>query len=535
MEKVVMRHLKQLAQAPLAGACAAPLEDNLREIHCTVVGPAGTAYAGVQLHFVLELSSEYPVKQPDAYFVTDITYHGGAANKDSKGRTAVCLNLFGNFAQYHTEWASSSEGWSTGYSLETVLVQMQSVMHDTFLSTAAHDVAATRKSAKGLKCSCGHTDETPFPPIPEAEEATAEGRRADADVPVCYASAALLSEEGCILGIGVGVEGRSLTTPAEMISLEAFESGVRASSDNSRRFEHFLPLSFCAAHHQRVKEEKKALTRCVKGLCEALQQEDLKREAFPVALMKVCALLMTSMVVEVNKAASSVASDRFIDSYYRVLHTLRCVDADAKGSISRAAAGMVRQFAGGATSKAETPNLGVLLAVLPLSGFGWKDVREPLVAESSARNVFWVVEGPRDAPGPHRELADPTHGSAEERCRKMFASTPVSRKLVCFQKAFVEAAAGQSSEECEARYGCVDEAAKQKIKGAHEAVAAMAGWDEHYEYLGLGWKESGTAFHGRRLVQALQKSKEQGYHARPRGGKGGKGGKGGSKGGKGRK
>ena len=534
MAKVVMRHLRQLEDTPLKGACAAPRDGDLHEIHCTVVGPAGTPYAGVKVHFVLELSSEYPVKPPHAYFVTDIAYEGGAVMRDSKGRMQVCLNIFGNFAFVHTEWADAKhEGWSSGYSLETILVQMQSVMHDSFLSTNPADVARARRSASEVRCSCGHTDTRPFPPIPDRAGSGAKGAAA-ADVPMCYATRAAITGDGGgggdgpVLGVGVGVARRQASTPAEILSLEAFDGGVRRSSDNSRGFEHFLPLSFCAAHHARP-ETAAALRAGVAKVAAAMGRD--ARESPAAALLAVCAALMTGMVVEVMKmdGAGAGTSDRFIDTYYLLLHTLRTVDAECGGDVAREARErVVGPFLAGKTSKMHTPNLGMLLAALPLSGYRWEDVAAPLCAENDARNVFWAVEGNGGQRGPHPELADAGYGGDAERCGKMFACTAVSRKLVCFQRVFSDVAEGVDAGAAEARYGRVDDAAKARIKRAHADVAAMQDWDAHCAYLGLG-----GGGHAERLRAAVRRSKELGYHGgSSKGGKKGGGKKGGGKGGK---
>ena len=553
MEKIVMRQLKQLAENPIEGVCAAPAEDgNLREIHCTVVGPPGTKYEGVAIHFVLELDEQYPVKAPHAFFVTHITYHGGAEVRDDKGRIAVCLNLFGNFGFVHTEWGKSAEGWSAAYTLETVLVQMQSVLHDDYLAQDRESVAKTKKAAASVKCNCGHTASCPYPAIPTAADVAAalsvQRERgvgavggADAAAPTCYVSGVKYNEGGCVMGLGVCVaRNGSVTTPAEYLSLDAFKGGAQRSSDNVKEFKHFLPLSIDAEHHKRAVggqedgegegegKPSRELTTTMAQVCG----EVYKRHGLGGALASVCGQMMTGLVVEVmNQKGGGKTSDRFIDCYFQLLLLLERVDVATKGKVrAYVREELLRPFVEtpAARGKDKTPNLGTLLALLPLSGYTWAEVREPMCFEVGARNVFWVVEGPRSE-GPHPELKNE---DAPERCTKMFAATGVSRKLVCFQRRFLEIAAAVDVDTLEKGHGCVDEATKQLIKRTHEEVGAMQTWDEHHAFLGL--EQLSDAAHTQRLVEEMRRSAAAGYHGGRGGKKGGKGGKGKGKGGKGR-
>eukprot|EP00662_Eupelagonemidae_sp_cell21_P030989 gene30988-28951_t len=89
-----------LDRNPIAGANAAPVDGNILVWHAN-------------------FPADYPVAPPHAFFVTD-----------SKGRTAVCLDLFGNFKQIHTEWGKDGQasGWSSSYDVSTILVNMQAML-----------------------------------------------------------------------------------------------------------------------------------------------------------------------------------------------------------------------------------------------------------------------------------------------------------------------------------------------------------------------------------------------------------------------
>ena len=177
LQRAVMRQLRALSKQPLSSASAGIGDDgNMREIHCNVVGAEGTPYAGVPLHFVLDLPPNYPVGSPAAAFVTEISYVGGSADRDAKGRMTICMNIFSNFLDQHEDWATTSAGgWTAACTLETVLLQVQSALCETeFLCDSESAVEATKESARNLKCTCGHTYDEPFPEIPDWEPAPQE-------------------------------------------------------------------------------------------------------------------------------------------------------------------------------------------------------------------------------------------------------------------------------------------------------------------------------------------------------------------------
>eukprot|EP01064_Diplonema_japonicum_P001506 TRINITY_DN1096_c0_g4_i1.p1 TRINITY_DN1096_c0_g4~~TRINITY_DN1096_c0_g4_i1.p1 ORF type:complete len:528 (+),score=152.07 TRINITY_DN1096_c0_g4_i1:71-1654(+) len=521
--KCIMRQLKQLQKQPVTGAAAAPCNDDLNEIHCNVIGQTG-AYKGINVHFVLELQGDYPISPPNAWFVTPITYHGGAVNHDSKGRRSVCLNIFGNFKQFHGEWGSTNEGWSPAYTLETVLVQMQSLLSndDRLLSTAKADVDSARNHAPTERCSCGHSTSDPSPAV--TLEA-APRSISEHDNIVCYSSGATLDEDDALLGIGIEISNNgSLSTPGEVLSHEAFKRGVRQSSDNLKSFTHFLPLSHTSEHHERVKKA---------DLLVASLEEIRKRQeggknppaaGWVMHLVESAAVLMTSLVVEVAKRVDGTTSDSFIECYYTLLDTLNRVNDDERAAVTQHVDRVIQLFISdeGHRVKNKVPNLGVLLALLPFSRFSWKDLAEPLCAESDTRNFFWAAKGTFHQSAPYPELLD---RNAAERPAKMFKASVVGRDLLCFQNLFSSLAKGVLQ-----RAMSINDA-KLAIKKGFAEVKKISSWDEYHSFQGL----SRCSDHNNRLLLAMDRSQKCGYHSSKGGKKGGKGSKGykSGKGGKG--
>ena len=93
----LMGDLMDLIRHPIPHANAMPFDDaDLRIWKCVIVGKSGP-YIDVPIYFTLEFPEDYPNSAPSAYFSSPISYKGGASVIDSKGRSVVCLDLFGNF------------------------------------------------------------------------------------------------------------------------------------------------------------------------------------------------------------------------------------------------------------------------------------------------------------------------------------------------------------------------------------------------------------------------------------------------------
>ena len=92
----------------MPGIALAPAsEDNITVWHGNMTFLSG-AYAGVNLHVLIECKDNYPLSAPDLYFRSEIPYTGGAASfKEGKG-TFICLDILGNFAEIHTDQLAQS-------------------------------------------------------------------------------------------------------------------------------------------------------------------------------------------------------------------------------------------------------------------------------------------------------------------------------------------------------------------------------------------------------------------------------------------
>eukprot|EP00475_Leptophrys_vorax_P036498 TRINITY_DN617_c0_g1_i3.p1 TRINITY_DN617_c0_g1~~TRINITY_DN617_c0_g1_i3.p1 ORF type:complete len:451 (-),score=80.87 TRINITY_DN617_c0_g1_i3:909-2261(-) len=149
--KRLYKDYQELKLENLVGISGQPLKDDLLNWHCNVMGAIGSPLEGTCIHLELWFTQEYPSSAPVLYLYDDVRH------PNVFGRQ-MCLNLLEH--QYIGSQLHLG-GWSSGYSVMTVLLQVQS-----FLS----DLAYKHQPPKvHYVCqACGHENASPdlyFPPV----------------------------------------------------------------------------------------------------------------------------------------------------------------------------------------------------------------------------------------------------------------------------------------------------------------------------------------------------------------------------------
>lgn len=511
MDKAVKRllnDLKELDKTPVVNANARPIKDNMMIWHANVLITTGP-YAGVIVHFVLEFPPDYPVSPPSAYFITPIVYYGGAVIKDAKGRYSVCLDLFGNFAHVHTEWKSDgvASGWSSSYSVMSILLQMQAaILGGEYLSTAAKDVLNT-KSFKFVCDECSHDSsdvDKYWPPV--SDKLCEHKHESIHNEIICYVNKQTFDDANNeIFGYGVTVNfNGSLSSPAEYLSKDAFDSGIRRGSMN-QNFSHFLPLYITEKHW---KNSKNIFEKAINSIYADMKKPGV---AFEQKVFCVLASIMNSTVVEVmNQKNQLSANDKFINGYfncYRILHQI----TKEYPNLVNFANMEIQKFLEKSQNrtKDKVPNLGDWLILLSIcSKFSWMHVAKDFIEEADARNVFWYVQGSRNQPGKHPELADVK--IVNNRTKKTFEATETSRNLICFQTRFLSKIPSLDIQKFDDNFGSVSEDVKNELKNMYNEIVKIKNWNEYFKWNGMDEQSEDERLS--QLIAAVKISETNGYH-----------------------
>jgi ubiquitin-protein ligase len=237
----------------------------------------------------------------------------------------------------------------------------------------------------------------------------------------CFATGKLYTE--ALLGFGVSRERRNLSTAAELLSQEAFDGGLRQSTNKSP-FEYFLPVWINEAHAAKCDAWREALRKSYMqigcNVYEVSGEDDSIIEVFP--------RLINQMIVEVMKpdAAKSAAIATFeaMCNFWRTLRWL----VDTRPAMLARIGTMLSKFVSDDANrhKDNTPDLGVALVLFTVfQGHDGCPTRAEFIKayadENSLRWVmWWQRSGTRPEPVP------------------VFQATQVSREICMFQMMVVD-------------------------------------------------------------------------------------------------
>jgi ubiquitin-protein ligase len=514
--KRLLQDLEQLRDEPIVGANAEPFGDDIAKWYAIVMGAPGSPYENIPIRFVLEFPDDYPNSAPNAFFETDVKYHGGASYRDASGRQVVCLNIFGNFGHVHTEWKNMSEGWTPSYTVTTVLVSMQGLMMSDMLTKSPSEIALMRSSAAAYKCPVtghdGSKPETWFPNVPTFEDVQVKlASRAKTvydplkDHYICYVKRST-AKDGAVLGYGVNIDNQrigTLSSPCEYLSEEGFKEGTRRSSTN-KQFEFWLPILLTSDNWSELKPKIMASVKTIIGKL-GTRCEDYE------GLFKVCSSIMNTLVVEImNNKGNLVANDKFIDGYFALYRLMKqCVSESP--AFQTYVDNTIQRFKDkeDKRSKQFVPNMGELLIYLTVSSkYGWNDISDAVIKECDARNVFWYAVGNYSSPAKHPELL--STATVAGRTTKVFNATDVGRSLIMFQVRFSEVARALTLEMMDSNSGLAPTELRKELRDTYNKIAAVKNWNDYFAWLHM--PERTEAQRTEELIDAVRRSESQGYH-----------------------
>jgi len=450
--KRLLKDLMEINKSPLKGINAAPVsEKNLFVWHCNMRGPEGTPYEGGIFHVVLNFPQDYPQKPPTLQLCTRIEH------PNVFGST-ICLDML-----QQTDSAEKYSGWSSAYTVQSILVQLQAFLFEADVSRVLANIqdpktyeqkkkewlSAVKWSVEQSRIysdkTVGHNPpHKPWPAFPEdmeeykhlfsekkeaAKSEDMEALAAKSDL-VCFFTRGTFEED--VLGYGISYSKnlrtgaiKSIQSPLDLISLRAYMNhGLRTSSYNEK-FTHFLPIYINPKHGEKAMYlAERALSIICTGSSKNFKPEQV---------LEVLPKLMATMTVEVmsQRKHASIKALRGYCHFYRLLlefvkkypQLLEIVNKTVKGFIENDEE----------RHKDKVPNLGEFLALLPVSDYSWSDVRDAYIQESFTRNVFWLLNKYEEL---EKDSSD--EFTEDDRLQYSFETTKVGQKLLMFNVFFLE-------------------------------------------------------------------------------------------------
>jgi ubiquitin-protein ligase len=162
--------LQEVILNPLPTVSAGPVDDsNMFLWHGNIAGVEGTPYEGVVFHVTMTFPQTYPYDAPRVELCTSIV-HPNIFGK------WICLDMLEN--EWWVDHAGQKKsdkgvGWSSGYSVQSILVQLQALLMDA-ASTNKLAVDLAINSSHNFRCSCGHHPGKCWPPFRKEGDVSTE-------------------------------------------------------------------------------------------------------------------------------------------------------------------------------------------------------------------------------------------------------------------------------------------------------------------------------------------------------------------------
>jgi hypothetical protein len=325
---------------------------------------------------------------------------------------------------------------------------------------------------------------------------------------ICYGTGCNpITDPEEIFGFGVRVELNGLIeTPAEVLTLAAFDSGVKRSTMNEN-LDFFLPIFISLEHWQ--KKAFPIFKRSIDRIFAHTTKLPPNEYPYPPvqAILILCALMnSTCLAAEKAGADKRTANDRFINGYFTILRLLKGVANNFPGA-SEYADKRIASFIKSSTYRNKDPvtgcpNLGEFILLLHISKkYTWNDIALLCMEESDIRRVRWFLKD-------HPELIQ-TDRPFPDRYERNFAATETSRRLISFQVKFLLISKDVNLNEF--IDGNAPEELLQMMKKLHNEITEIKTWQEYNSFLNAPTFTNEER--NQQLLDAIKESAARGYHS----------------------
>jgi ubiquitin-protein ligase/Ran GTPase-activating protein (RanGAP) involved in mRNA processing and transport len=508
---------------PTVNVSASPLEDDLFTWHANLIGPKDTLYEGSMYHLEIKIPETYPMMPPTISFMSPIHHPNAFVNPD--GRTyRLCLDLT------EVNKAAGSGGWSSAYSIQSILIQLQSFLiegSEKYRSQKAakkdtdiDKIQEYNEAANDFKCPCckhkGRGD--PFPKIKRAEEF-----KPDEDFKTVKSEETLYQDSlRCFhskLGIdethlGIGLKVTTIARNGEInqcqpildyISLKSFyKNGIRRSVTNET-FGYWMPLYF------KKDQKDKTLALAKKALSFICTNNSHRFEQKMVAKVMLKCISTTIMKIIEQKRHPSILIIRHLLNF----HTLLLLFVREYPEIVKEFDHEIEKFISSEDNriKKNCPNLALIMVYLLFSEkYKFENVVASLNEEQLDRQVFWILKKI-----PELEDDSGTITVDENRVRVTFSSQIMGYLLVCFYHDYIKILRNKFKtwlnmlDYMENHCCKLDDKTENEIQQSFfDCEDNIKDYKDYYTHIGMPVKDFEDIC--KRLKEAVKNSKRKKYH-----------------------
>ena len=417
--KRIYRDLKENAENPIEGITIyiPDNEDDLFNLHCEIKILYGI-YKDIIVHTVIHIPNEYPVIGPAMNIMDDFNlpqnFHEHVLNK------SICNDMLTNFKtffQFQDLLSKKSEakasGWSSGYSLNVIMSQMQVFFAEPDLPKEnllnSNEIEALKTYSIGYKCNgCKKKTKFQVEVTPTATSPTAVVVDSYKQRLICGMSKLnYFDDKSMILGypllMSIDHQGRLWPQALlELLSYEAYVQQIQQQgginkldnynlikffSPNGDLFNYWIPIYINEEHFKRgYNIILNSLTVIRFGVANGIAKYDFKPdivlEVLPCLINKTIVLMLNGTMH--HSQAAIQAYCHFLRLYYKFL--------ELYPQLKQAINSKVHQFLNSEAHRTKThcPDLGEFIINLFLSDFTYQQSKHALIHEFFARQIFWI-------------------------------------------------------------------------------------------------------------------------------------------------
>lgn len=502
----------QNEKIPTVGVTARPLENDMFTWHANIRGPEKTLYEGGVFHLELKFPQSYPSHPPSIRIFNNIPHpnvFGGY----------ICLDIL------QQNGIEEGCGWTSAYSVQSVLTQLQSFLFEENLSAdkakVEMEVKKAVKEANSFKCpSCKHGGKLSLWPAFNLKEASIEEFETIEEENdlirkelVCFHTK--LTYQQNQLGLGLNISKIPRTglikegeTYFDYISLKAFIKEARNLTSANEKITHWLPVYFGKGDNE--ERFMHLLTRA----CSMIMTNSTKNFK-PELILEVFPKLLVNLVFQImnEKKHASIRIIRILTHIHSMfLYALRRFP-ELTPKINATLANFLQSDEN--RHKNNVPNLGCILAYLCVSdSYSFDDLSEAYFLEQLDRQVFWIMKSvPELVSDALEETAD------RSRAAKVFETQMTGFHMFCFYKLFITSVVhrrettGRMLQDYEENLCKLPNKEEDRFQAEIFRIAKdVRTFGDYFKYLGL--EERGDAEVVKLLKQAIKNSERKEYHSR---------------------
>ena len=492
---------------PIPGVSAVPLDNDMYEWHGNIKATADNVYKGAVLHFKMVFPPNYPLSPPTVYLLNDSLTHPNVM-PDRK----ICLDMF-------EKDKGSYKGWKTGYTVLSILLQLQNFFFDVDEKLLSDDdkkkIKDTLAVIAEFKCpDCKHKGSSnPFPEFPKITEQNAklsqEQYKELKKKEICCYLRKINFEEGP-LGLGISIskiprtgEIKGITPRFDFVAFKTYTKERLRTAFNGERFTHWFPLYFGVKKEEFLKTVTKAICMVAKGNTKEFKEAQI---------LKVMPKFFNYIVLNImsEKVHNSSRAIEILLYVYRVMILLAQNFKEFKADVNK----NIEQFIKDPEQriKEKTPSLGDLLVMLSVSDHKIEELLPSYISEQMDRQIFWILQEI-----PEFEKKIDSSEVDDVRDKICFKCGITGQQLLLFYYYFMNKmvfaecdSLDKFAEKLDKNFSCLSETEIDQHREEINKILKIDNFNDFFKYLNMPVPSKDEL--NKRLKQAFENSKAKKYH-----------------------